>query len=129
MSIRIFFFCEAKFATVRWKLTLLDMVHGSTFCSVFAAVGSFEALSRVSVFFFTLVPCECCGTQSHTGVARNAAKNTWKSDEPHVEIEGTGAPQLRLGRIIKHHQGYICNHWDYLYLFVGIVLFSSIVML
>ena len=44
----IFFYCETKFSTVRWKLTLLDMVHGSTFCSVFAAVGSFEALSGLS---------------------------------------------------------------------------------
>jgi hypothetical protein len=48
MSIRHFFYCETKFSTVRWKLTLLDMVHGSTFCSVFAAVGSFEALSGLS---------------------------------------------------------------------------------
>ena len=123
VSIRHFFFCETKFSTVRWKLTLLDMVHGSTFCSVFAAVGSFEALSGLS-----FGPLWVLRDSEPPGVARNAAKTLGSLKSLTLKFKALVLHNLdwaESSSIIK----VICNHWDYLYRFVGIALFSSIVML
>ena len=62
------------------------------------------------------------------GVARNAAKT----------LGSLKSLTLKLKALVLHNLDWaesasiikvMCNHWDYLYLFVGIVLFSSIVML
>ena len=53
-------------------------------------------------------PVSAAGLRA-TRSSQKRSQKTWMSEEPHVEIEGTGAPQLRLGRIIKLHQGNMSN--------------------
>ena len=99
------------------------MVHGSTFCSVFAAVGSFEALSGLS-----FGPLWVLRDSEPPGVARNAAKTLGSLKSLTFKFKALVLHNLdwaESSSIIK----VICNHWDYLYRFVGIALFSSIVML
>ena len=65
------------------------------------------------------------------GVARNTAKTLGSLKSLTLKFKALVLHNLdwaESSSIIKVIY-YICNHWDYLYRFVGIVLFSSIVML
>ena len=73
-------------------------------------------------------PVSAAGLRATPGVARNAAK----------AFGSLKSLTLKLKALVLHNLDWaesasiikvMCNHWDYLYRFVGIVLFSSIVML
>ena len=123
VSIRHFFFCETSFLLYdgNWHCLTWSM---APLCSIFAAVGSFEALPGVSSG-----PLWVLRDSEPPGVARNAAKT----------LGSLKSLTLKFKALVLHNLDWaesaskvICNHWDYLYLFVSICgnrLFSSIVML
>ena len=76
---------EIKFSTVRRKLTLLDMVHGSTFAPFSQPL---VRLKHYLAFPFPSLlwsPVSAAGLRA-TRSSQKHSQNTWKSEEPHVEI-------------------------------------------
>ena len=76
---------ETKFSTVRRKLTLLDMVHGSTFAPFSQPL---VRLKHCLAFPFPSLlwsPVSAAGLRA-TRSSQKHSQNTWKSEEPHVEI-------------------------------------------
>ena len=76
---------EIKFSTVRRKLTLLDMVHGSTFAPFSQPL---VRLKHCLAFPFPSLlwsPVSAAGLRA-TRSSQKHSQNTWKSEEPHVEI-------------------------------------------
>ena len=111
VSIRHFFFVKPSFLLYdgNWHCLTWSM---APLCSIFAAVGSFEALPGVSSG-----PLWVLRDSEPPGVARNAAKT----------LGSLKSLTLKFKALVLHNLDWaesaskvICNHWDYLYLFVSI---------
>ena len=127
MSIGQVFFCKAKFSTaeidIAWHGPWLYLLH------LFAPLSQpLVCLKHFLAFPSSLrSPLFAGGLRATPGVARNAAKT----------FGSLKSLTLKFKALVLHNLDWtesssikvIGNHWDYLYLFVWIVLFSSIAML